>query len=138
MSDTEKNDQPFEDIRALIGAMPKLDDSVETDVHKSAEALGRGLRPVGKLERPLALMSNWQGTPLPSLARPLIAVFAGTHGVANQLGAGDIIAASKLRIVSLTEGKAAVRGIAGELGAAFKVYEFGLEFPSEDLSLIHI
>ena len=134
MSDTEKNDQPFEDIRALIGAMPKLDDSVETEVDKSAEALGRGLRPVGRLERPVARLSKWQGTPLPSLARPLIAVFAGTHGVANQIGAGDIIAASKLRIASLTEGKAAVRGIAGELGAAFKVYEFGLEFPSEDFT----
>ena len=137
MSDTETtetNDQPFEDIRALIGSMPVLDESVETDVSKHAEALGRGLRPIGRLDGPLDLMSRWQGTPLPSLARPLIAVFAGTHGVAGQIGSDDIIAASKTRIASLTEGKAAVRGMAGELGAAFKVYEFGLEHPSGDFT----
>jgi nicotinate-nucleotide--dimethylbenzimidazole phosphoribosyltransferase len=71
---------------------------------------------------------------LPSLARPLIAVFGGTHGVAAQIGDGDIVSASKHRVASLTEGAAAVRGIAGELGAAFKVYEFGVEFPSADFT----
>ena len=134
MSDTETNEQPFEDIRALIGSMPDLDSAAESEVFEHAQILGRGLRPIGRLEGPLALIANWQGTPLPSLARPLIAVFAGTHGVASQIGSDDIVTASKIRIASLTDGKAAVRGMAGDLGAAFKVYEFGLEFPSGDFT----
>jgi len=134
MSETENKDQPFEDIRALIASMPKLDPSRETTVSKNAISLGRGLRPIGRLEAPLALISDWQGTPLPSLLRPLIAVFAGTHGVASQIGYDDIVEASKARIASLTEGRAAVRGVAGELGAAYKVYEFGLEHPSADFT----
>ena len=76
MSETENKDQPFEDIRALIASMPNLDPSTETTVSKNAISLGRGLRPIGRLEAPLALISDWQGTPLPSLLRPLIAVFA--------------------------------------------------------------
>jgi len=134
MTETELTGQPFDDIRALIASMPVLDGSGDTDVTKDAVSLGRGLRPIGRLEKPLSQISSWQNSSLPKLARPLIAVFAGTHGVASQLGYEDIIEASKVRIASLTEGAAAVRGIAGELGSAFKVYEFGLDYPSADFT----
>lgn len=134
MTDAQTADQPFEDIRALIGSMPKLADMRTSEVLGNADSLGRGLRPIGRLEKPLALISNWQDAPLPSLMRPLIAVFAGTHGVAEHLGYDDIIEASKARVASLTEGQAAVRGIAGELGSAFKVYEFGIDYPSADFT----
>jgi len=134
MTDSELTGQPFDDIRALIESMPKLDSIDDSDVAKDAVSLGRGLRPIGRLGKPLACISGWQGAALPKLARPLIAVFAGTHGVATHLGYDDIVEASKRRVASLTEGQAAVRGIAGELGAAFKVYEFGLEHPSADFT----
>jgi len=134
MTDAQITDQPFDDIRALIGSMPKLADLPPSEVFAEADSLGRGLRPIGRLEKPLALISTWQGAHLPSLMRPLIAVFAGTHGVAEQLGYDDIIEASKARVASLTDGQAAVRGIAGELGSAFKVYEFGIDYPSADFT----
>ena len=73
---TELSGQPFDDIRALIGSMPSLDSEAESDVSKDAVSLGRGLRPIGRLEGPLSLISAWQGSSLPRLARPLIAVFA--------------------------------------------------------------
>jgi len=134
MTDTDLAGQPFDDIRALIASMPKMESLEDTDVSKDAVSLGRGLRPIGRMEGPLSIISAWQGASLPRLARPLIAVFAGTHGVASHLGYEDIIEASKVRVASLTEGKVAVRGIAGELGAAFKVYEFGIDYPSADFT----
>lgn len=134
MTETEKTGQPFEDIRALIETMPSSDELMEAEVSNSAISLGRGLRPVGRLERPLAKIAGWQGTPSPQLMRPLIAVFAGTHGVSEHLGYEDIVEASKARVASLTEGRAAVRGVAGELGTAYKVYEFGLDYPSADFT----
>lgn len=134
MTDAETMANPFDDIRALIESMPKLDELNDTEVSESAVSLGRGLRPIGRLDRPLGLISKWQDAPLPRLMRPLIAVFAGTHGVANNLGYEDIVEASKVRVASLTEGQAAVRGIAGDLGSAYKVYEFGLDYPSADFT----
>jgi len=134
MTDAKKTDQPFDDIRALIGSMPVIEDLSDSDVMDRADSLGRGLRPIGRLEIPLARIAAWQDAPLPRLMRPLIAVFAGTHGVAEHLGYDDIVAASKLRVASLTEGQASVRGIAGELGSAYKVYEFGLDYPSDDFT----
>lgn len=134
MTASELSGRPFDDIRALVETMPELSDLKRHDVCREAVSLGRGLRPIGRLKAPLSLIAAWQDTPSPQLARPLIAVFAGTHGIADQLGYGDIIASSKARVASLTEGQAAVRGIAGELGAAYKVYEFGLDYPSADFS----
>ncbi len=127
-------DRPFDDIRALVTTMPSLSEGFTSDVSTYAGKLGRGLHPLGRLEGPLNAIAHWQDSPAPRLARPLIAVFAGTHGVAKNLSDKDIIAQSKARVASLTEGTAAVRGIAGELGAAFKVYEFGLDYPSEDFT----
>lgn len=134
MTDAKTSEKPFEDIRALIDSMPVLEGGADCEVGVQAGSLGRGLRPIGRLEAPLSRISQWQGTALPRLMRPLIAVFAGTHGVAEHLGYDDIVAASKSRVASLTEGQAAVRGIAGELGSAFKVYEFGLDYPSADFT----
>ncbi len=134
MTDPKPIEKPFEDIRDLIGSMPVLEAGVDCEVVAQAGSLGRGLRPIGRLEAPLVRISKWQGAPLPVLMRPLIAVFAGTHGVAEHLGYEDVVAASKSRVASLTEGKVAVRGIAGELGSAFKVYEFGLDYPSADFT----
>jgi nicotinate-nucleotide--dimethylbenzimidazole phosphoribosyltransferase len=134
MTETELSGNPFDDVRALVETMPDLDDAKIQDICEEAVSLGRGLRPIGRLTAPLSLVAAWQDTPSPQLARPLITVFVGTHGIAEQLAYGDIIAASKARVASLTEGQAAVRGIAGELGAAYKVYEFGLDYPSADFT----
>ena len=134
MTDNDLTGRPFDDIRALIDTMPRLEVEGDGGVCQNAVSLGRGLRPIGRLKTPLSLISSWQGAELPRLARPLIAVFAGTHGVAAHLGYDDIVEASKVRVASLTEGQAAVRGVAGELGAAYKVYEFGLDYPSADFT----
>ena len=61
-----------------------------------------------------------------------MAVFAGTHGVASQILDTDISPAATQRVKNLTEGTAAIRGIAASLGSAFKVYELGLDYPSEN------
>lgn len=134
MSDTPKTDKPFDDIRALVKTVPQADKTVAESILGLTEGLGRGLRPFGTLGRPLTTIAMWQGAQLPQLARPLIAVFAGTHGVAAQLSDANIVEASKARVASLTEGSAVVRGMASELGSAFKVYEFGLEYPSTDFT----
>lgn len=134
MTETNTAGQPFDDIRALIKNMPNLSDGFVSDVSRHSAILGRGLRPIGRLEESLEAIAHWQDSPMPRLARPLIAVFAGTHGVAGRGSDQDIVQASQSRVVSLTEGAVAVRGIAAELGAAFKVYEFGTEHPSEDFT----
>ena len=72
MTDTKT---PFDDIRALTETMPEAEMGRHAAVLEACNRLGRGLRPVGKMDQDLAWLASWQGRDLPSLARPLIAVF---------------------------------------------------------------
>lgn len=127
-------DRPFDDIRALTENMPSADMAMQANVFEVVRDFSADLKPFGRVEPHLASIAAWQGASLPTIQRPLVAVFAGTHGVAKTLFGDDYIHLAKARIQSLTEGSAAVRGIAADAGAAFKVYEFGIEHPSENFT----
>lgn len=132
-SSTDKN-RPFDDILSLIQTMPLLSDGEFSRIQSTIDEKTGPLSPLGRLNTELTLVAAWQGQAQPSLMRPLISVFAGTHGVAKSVFEGDIIEQAKARVATLTEGSSAVRGIATDLGSAFKVYEFGLEHPSTDFT----
>jgi len=132
-SSTDKN-RPFDDILSLIQTMPLLSDGEFSRIQSTIDEKTGPLSPLGRLNTELTLVAAWQGQAQPSLMRPLISVFAGTHGVAKSVFEGDIIQQAKARVATLTEGSSAVRGIATDLGSAFKVYEFGLEHPSTDFT----
>ena len=134
MANTNDAAHPFDDIIDLVEKLADLESPAKDSLADVFNALGRGLRPLGNLEQSLVMLAHIQGQDIPQLARPLIAVFAGTHGVASQLSDQDIVKTSKSRVSSLTQGEAAVRGMSAELGAAFKVYEMGIEYPSEDFT----
>ncbi len=134
MTPSDDTARPFDDIMGLIKTMPLLAEGEFSRIKTSIDEKTGKLTPFGRLNYELAHIAAWQGQALPSLSRPLISVFAGTHGVSKSVYNTDIIAAAKNRVQSMTEGHTAVRGMAGDIGAAFKVYEFGIEYPSEDFT----
>lgn len=121
------DERPFDDVRALAHSVPERDSELYADLIERSDTLGRNLRPLGTLAAPLARIASVQGQRSPSLSRPLVAVFTGSHGTLEN--APEQVAG---RVAGLSSGKAAVRGAAQQAGAAFKVYEFGNDFPSND------
>ena len=119
--------RPFDDVRALAESVPERDSGLCEALMARADGLGRDLRPLGSLANPLARIASVQGQAAPRLARPLVAVFTGSHGTMS-----DAPAQTAVRVENLSSGSAAVRGAAQAAGAAFKVYEFGNEHPSND------
>ncbi|MEM9599735.1 MAG: nicotinate-nucleotide--dimethylbenzimidazole phosphoribosyltransferase [Pseudomonadota bacterium] len=119
--------RPFDDVRALAVSVPARDPDIYADLLERAACMGRDLHPLGSLAPSLARMASVQGHPSPRLARPLVAVFTGSHGTLPDASEG-----ADRRVQSLSSGKAVVRGAAQATGAAFKVYEFGNEHPSAD------
>ena len=120
--------RPFDDIRALVADMP----SPDTKMTQAVNAIlsdETGLKPLGRIQAYLQWLAGWQGQ-LPKISRPLIAVFAGTHGITEKIFDKKMIEAAQSRVKNMTEGSAGVRGISGSLQAAFKVYELGTEYPS--------
>lgn len=125
--------RPFDDILDLIEKMPAQDVGSIKSVNDKFDNLSCPKLPIGSLETSVKWLAGWQGKATPSVDRPLIAVFAGTHGVATDVIGKESVQAAKQRILGLTQGSAAVRGISGSLNAAFKVYEMGVEHPCHDI-----
>ena len=127
--------RPFDDIRALISAMPDANDAASDSVRARLSSF-TGPQPVlGSWHELMAWYAAWQDRDNPTIMKPLISVFCASHLVAKHFYADeDVVALAQSRVKSLSEGSAAVRGIAGELGAAFKVFEMGLEVPVPDIT----
>lgn len=126
--------RPFDDILNLVTSMPMRDVKAFEHTQNVFNDLACPQNPIGKTEDAVKWLSAWQGKNLPSVERPLIAVFAGTHGIASDVIGSDIVSGAKARVKSLTEGSAGVRGISASLNAAFKVYEMGVEYPCQDMT----
>jgi nicotinate-nucleotide--dimethylbenzimidazole phosphoribosyltransferase len=132
---TQPNTRPFEDIKALVASIPVGSLEHAVSVEKKLNAATYGLQPLGHLETAVSWLAAWQGRETPSIDKPLVAVFVGTHGVAKKFVSGDLVETARERVKSISEGKAAVRGFAAAQNAAFKVYELGVEMPCADMSI---
>ena len=76
--------QPFDSIRDLIASMPEASEASRQAVRARQAELTKPLGSLGRLEDIVAFLAAWQGKPKPSVDRPLVAVFAGNHGVVEK------------------------------------------------------
>ena len=134
MSGMTVDSTPFEDIRHLVKTMPSPRQDPRDAVSQQLAAYVSDLSPFGHYGEALKWLAGWQGRTDPSIDRPLVTVFAGSHGVAGTVTGTDVVAGAQARVAALTKGGAAVRGMASAYGAAFKVYEMGIEYPSADMT----
>ncbi len=135
MSGMTVDSTPFEDIRHLVKTMPpSQQDAIESVTSQLAEYVPF-LQPFGQYAGALKWLAGWQGRADPSIDRPLVAVFAGSHGAAKTVIGEDPVKGAQERVAGMTKGGAGVRGMAAAFGAAFKVYEMGIEFPSADMTV---
>jgi hypothetical protein len=72
---------PFDSIRDLIASMPEASEASRQTVRARQAELTKPLGSLGLLEEIVAFLAAWQGKREPSIDRPLVAVFAGNHGV---------------------------------------------------------
>ncbi len=124
---------PFDDIRDLVQRLPAGDEAAAAQVHAQFERSGRAGGSLGQIEETAAWLSRWTGRP-PAVRRPLVALFAGTHGIARH-GVSRHAGTSTERLVELcAAGGAAINQIclAHELG--LKVFDLALHLPTGDIT----
>src|SRR5829696_2793501 len=73
---------PFDDIRRLVGMMPGPDAAAVAAVRERDRHLMKPQGSLGRLEWLVEWLAAWQGKAQPTVERPLVAVFAASHGVA--------------------------------------------------------
>lgn len=120
---------PFDDIRALISALPQADEQARAlAAVRSAQLAARlGAMP-GEAEL-AAWLAAWSGRS-PKVDRPLMALFAGTHGVEGQSAEEDTLAA----VTRLAAGGGAVNQICAAQDIGLKVFDLALQIPVDDIT----
>ncbi|MGE0744597.1 MAG: nicotinate-nucleotide--dimethylbenzimidazole phosphoribosyltransferase [Rhodospirillales bacterium] len=119
MSDTGS----FDEIRALLAALPDADAAAAAAAAPRAEALGGP----GSL---YAWLAAWQGRARPQLERPRLCVFASGHGIA--VHAGIDAAATQARLQALIDGDAPAHRLCERLDADLRAYDMAIGTPTDD------
>lgn len=124
---------PFDDIRGLLASMPGGDEVAAAGVHARNRELAKPAGSLGRLEEIAEWLARWQGTTRPGLDRPLIAIFAGTHGLAVR-AASEPSARTHRMVELFAAGGGAVNQLALAANAGLKVFDLALDLPVPDIA----
>ena len=125
---------PFDDIRQLIRTMPGPDLAAVAAVKARDGQLTKPPGALGRLEELAEWLAAWQGRPDPQVQRPLVAVFAGNHGVTSQGVSPFPSAVTAQMVANFQSGGAAINQICKTFDLGLKVFELALEQPTADIT----
>ncbi len=124
---------PFDDIRALLNDLPGPDTHAAQRVAERDAQLTKPAGSLGRLEDIAEWLAMWTGR-APSITRPLVAIFAGNHGVTKQ-GVSPFPPEVTAQMVSnFTNGGAAINQICIAHDLGLKVFDLALEVPTKDIT----
>lgn len=126
---------PFDDIRKLVRDMPGPDKAAIAAVHARDAELTKPPGSLGRLEGLAEWVAAWQGREQPRIERPVVAVFAGNHGVVAQRVAAYPQAVTAQMVANFRGGGAAINQICKTFGLGLKVFELALEKPTNDITV---
>ncbi|HUZ67229.1 MAG TPA: nicotinate-nucleotide--dimethylbenzimidazole phosphoribosyltransferase, partial [Beijerinckiaceae bacterium] len=125
---------PFDDIRNLIASMPGADEAAMTAVRARDGDLTKPAGALGRLEDIVVWLAAWQGKDEPAVLRPLVAVFAGNHGVVAQGVSAYPPSVTRSMMENFAAGGAAINQICATFDLGLKVFELALEIPTADMT----
>jgi nicotinate-nucleotide--dimethylbenzimidazole phosphoribosyltransferase len=126
--------RPFEEIRMLFAALPGPDAAAVAAVRARDAQLTKPPGSLGRLEEIVEWLAAWQGVPQPAIARPLVAVYAGNHGVVAQGVSAYPPEVTAQMVQNFMSGGAAINQICKAHDIGLKVYELALERPTRDFT----
>jgi nicotinate-nucleotide--dimethylbenzimidazole phosphoribosyltransferase len=126
---------PFDDFRALVRSMPGPDSAAAAAVRSRDATLTKPAGSLGRLEEIAEWLAAWQGRPEPAVNRPLVAVFAGNHGVAARGVSAFPAAVTRQMVDNFAAGGAAINQVCAANDLGLKVYDLALDIPTADITV---
>ena len=114
--------------------MPKADEAARAAAREREGQLTKPAGSLGRLEEISEWMAAWQGSARPHVDRPLVAVFAGNHGVVAQGVSAYPASVTQAMVANFQAGGAAINQICKTFDLSLKVYELALEKPTGDIT----
>ncbi|MFY9292637.1 MAG: nicotinate-nucleotide--dimethylbenzimidazole phosphoribosyltransferase [Methylorubrum rhodinum] len=124
---------PFADIRRLIADMPGPDADAVAMVRARDATLTKPPGALGRLETLVEWLAAWQGKGKPSLDRPLVCVFAGSHGVAKRGVSAFPAEVNRQMLDNFAAGGAAINQLCAAYGLGFRVFDLAVDLPTGDI-----
>lgn len=125
---------PFDDFRALFPMLPLIDERAMEAARKRQQTLTKPIGSLGKLEEIAIWYAGWRSAEMPIISRPLVAVFAGNHGVTEQNVTPFPREVTKQMVENFTNSGAAINQICVAYSLGLKVFDLALDYPTMDIT----
>jgi nicotinate-nucleotide--dimethylbenzimidazole phosphoribosyltransferase len=125
---------PFDDIRALIRDIPGPDEKSRAETQAREAQLIKPAGALGRLEEIVAHLAAWQHRSTPRISRPLVAIFAGSHGVSAKGVSAYPSEVNRAMLASFSNGHAAINQICKAHDLGLKVFDLAIEIPTVDFT----
>jgi nicotinate-nucleotide--dimethylbenzimidazole phosphoribosyltransferase len=126
--------QPFDDIAALMATLPGPDIEARARAAEREARLTKPLGSLGQLEEIIDWLAAWRGVTPPKVARPVIAVYAGAHGVAARGVSAFRPSMARQSLELIAAGGAAISQMAAFHGAGLEVFDLAIDRPVADIT----
>lgn len=124
---------PFDDFRELLANLPGPDEAAVRAVRERDPQLTKPPGALGRLEQIAEWLAAWTGR-APAVTRPLVAVFAGNHGVTKQGVSAFPSEVTAQMVANFAAGGAAINQICIAHDLGLKVFDLALEMPTGDIT----
>lgn len=127
---------PYADIIDLLTIVPAGDDAAVASVRARDVTLTKPRGSLGKLENLVEFLARWQGKGSPTIENPMVAIFAGNHGVTDQGVSAFPREVTAQMVANFTAGGAAISQICALHELNLRVFELALEVPTGDITRV--
>lgn len=121
---------PFNDIRNLVKSFPGPDEAALGAVRAREAELTKPAGSLGKLESLSEWVAAWSGNAKPKVTRPLVAIFATAHGVAEKGVSAFPSSVNQQMVENFAAGGAAINQICRVNDLGLKVFDLAVSIPT--------
>lgn len=115
--------------------MPGPDETAALAIRAREAQLTKPAGSLGRMEELAEWLGAWQGRSMPSVNRPLVAIFAGNHGVAARGVSAFPPAVTQQMVENFAAGGAAINQICIAHDLGLKVFDLALDIPTGDITV---